>query len=364
MATSGPAIYFDGKSSTRHAVTLHLDPAALLVRGSEGQVLVRWAYDELEQSSAHEGVFRIGRAGSDTLERVEVRDAALAHAIDELSIPVDRTGLTARRGRRKVIFWSVAAVASLVLVAVYGVPEVATRLAPYVPHSAELKIGEAVDEQVRGMLNPGQQGQAFECGESEGKAAFDRLVGRLETAAVLPIPLKATVVRRPEANAIALPGGYIYVFQGLIDRARSADEVGGVIAHEIGHVARRDGMRSLLQAGGLAFVFGLVLGDFVGGGAVIIAAKTILQLSYSRQVEAQADLYAVELMEKAGGNPRALGDILLRIAGSDPDVKILTNHPATRERAAWIDAAARGTPTGSLLNPRQWLALQRICAGS
>lgn len=370
MTMSGHAIYFDGKTSARHAVTVELDHAALQVRSEDGRVLTRWPYDELEQSSAHAGVFRIGHMTSGTLERIEVRDPALAHAIDELSIPLDRSGVTARRSRRKVVLLSIAAVASLLLVGIYGIPLLATQLAPLVPYSWELKLGEAVDQQVRAMLNPGQSGDNFECGhgakEAEGKAALDNMVQKLETAAALPIPLKLKVIRHKQANAIALPGAYVYVFQGLIDKAEFADEVAGVIAHELGHVAHRDGMRSVLQAGGLAFMFGLVLGDFVGGGAVIIASKTILQLAYSRHVEAQADLYAVDLMQKVGGNPKALGTMLLRIAGSaEPDVRILTNHPATKERAAYIEVAARdAVDRGGVLTPAEWAAMRTVCAGS
>jgi Zn-dependent protease with chaperone function len=189
------------------------------------------------------------------------------------------------------------------------------------------------------------------------------MVGRLETAAALPVTLKLKVVRRKEANAMALPGGYIYVFEGLIKDAISPDEVGGVIAHEIGHVAHRDGMRSVLQAGGLAFVFGLVLGDFVGGGAIIIAAKTVLQLRYSREVEADADRFAVDLMEKAGADARALGVILMRIAGeTENGIKILANHPATKERAVWIETAARSKTHAPLLDEAGWAALRRICS--
>jgi Zn-dependent protease with chaperone function len=365
---SGPAIYFDGKSSARHKVTVDLEPGALVVRDPTRAILARWPYAALEQSSTHEGVFRFGLAHSDSLERVEVRDEPLARAIDELSIPVDRTGLTARRSRRKIILWSIAAVASLLLVGIIGVPELATRVAPYVPYSLEMKLGQAVDEQFNIMLDPEKRGEAFQCGlkgsEKAGKAALDVLVGKLEKAAALRLPLRLKIVRRKEANAMALPGGYVYVFEGLIRQAKSADEVGGVIAHELGHIAHRDGMRSLLQAGGLAFMFGLVLGDFVGGGAVILASKTILRLAYSRQVEAQADLYAVELMQRAGGDPRALGAILMRIAGGDPNIRSLTNHPATRERAVWIETAARGASAGALLDPSQWAALQRVCAGS
>ena len=54
-----------------------------------------------------------------------------------------------------------------------------------------------------------------------------------------PIKLKTAVIRKSEANAIALPGGHIYVFEGLIEQAKSPAELAGVIGHEIGHVTAR-----------------------------------------------------------------------------------------------------------------------------
>jgi predicted Zn-dependent protease len=170
------------------------------------------------------------------------------------------------------------------------------------------------------------------------------------------------IVRRDEANAITLPGGHIFVFKGLLDKAETPDELAGVIAHEVGHAAHRDALRSLVQAAGLSFLFGMVLGDFVGGGAVIIAAKTILQTSYSRQVEAAADAYGVTLMMKMGGDPRALAAILLRIAGTThPGPKLLIDHPETRDRVAAIEAMAKPGPRQALLTQSEWRALKSIC---
>ena len=142
---------------------------------------------------------------------------------------------------------------------------------------------------------------------------------------------------------MALPGGQVYVFRGLIEKADNADEVAGVIAHEIGHVAHRDGTKAVLQAGGLSFLFGMLLGDFVGGGAVVIAAKTVLQSSYSREAEAAADAYGAELMNKAGGNARALATMLGKIGGAtEPGMKILLDHPETKARIAAINKIAGG----------------------
>lgn len=369
MGQSGPASYFDGKTSARRRVTVELEPTTLVIRAPDGSMIDRWRYQELEQIAAPDGLLRLGRADHDMLARLDIQDPALASIIDELSIPVDRSGVTARRGRRKVVLLGMLAVASVVLFAVFGVPQVATQLTPYVPYSVEERFGAAIEPQVRAMLDPGDKGKSFECGaapsEKPGRAALDAMLARLEAAAGIPMPLKLIVVRKSEANAMALPGGHIYVFEGLIAKAERPDEVAGVIAHEIGHVAHRDGTRSVLQGAGLSFLFGLVLGDFVGGGAVIFAAKTVLQLAYSREVEAAADRYALGVMARAGGDGRALGSILGRIAGAiEPGVKILLDHPETRERIAIIDTQAGPAPAAPILSAAEWAALKRICSGS
>ena len=230
------------------------------------------------------------------------------------------------------------------------------------------QVGEAVDGQVRKMLDTGSANRPFECGggagEGPGRAALVKLVGKLEKAAALSVPLDTKVVRRSEANAVALPGGHIYVFEGLLVKSESADEVAGIIAHEIGHVAHRDGMRSLLQSAGLSFMFGMLLGDFVGGTAVVIGARAVLRSSYTREVESAADRYAVDLMNRAGGDQRALAVVLNRIAGAiHPGMEILRDHPDTQARVKLINDLATASAPQPLLEPSEWAALKRICTG-
>ena len=365
----GTGIFFDGLTSARRAVTVDLRSEAIVVRDvSEGDQFARWPYGELEELAAPQGVLRLARRGAKQLARLEVRDVALAAAIDEKSVSVDRVGPTERHSRLKVVAWSVAAAASLVIGAVFAVPVVADRIVPLIPLRVEHVLGEAVDVQVRKMLDTKNDGGAFACGaaasETEGKAALDRLLRKLEAAAGLPIALTATAIHRDDTNAVTLPGGHIYVFEGMIDKSETADELAGVLAHEIGHVAHRDGTRAILQTAGLSFVFGMLLGDFVGGGAVVLGARALLQSSYSRDVEAAADRYGVDLMGKVGGDQRALGTVLARIDGANhPGMSILLDHPDTAARVAAINAAATSTTSTPLLEASEWGALKRICAG-
>jgi Zn-dependent protease with chaperone function len=364
---SGPAIYFDGTCSARNDVVVEAGTAGLQIFGAGRHLLDEWLYAELRRQAAPDGVLRLGRSGETLLARLEVRDLALASAIEDRAVTLDRSGAAERKLRRKVVILSLAAVVSLILTAIIGVPVLATRLTPLVPISVEQKLGNAVDSQIRATLDTKHLGAAFVCGDgangAAGRAALDKLVGRLKTAAALPYPLHVDVVRRADFNAFALPGGHIYAFQGLIDRAHTPDEVAGVLAHEIGHVAHRDGTRTVLQAAGLSFLFGMMLGDFVGGGAVVIAAKTVVRSSYSRRVEASADLYSVGLMHKVGADPRALATILERVAADkDEGIKILADHPDTKDRVVAINAVAPAGATTPLLGAADWAALKQICA--
>ena len=367
--TSGSGIFFDGVTSARQDVAVELGGSGLHITTPDGRTLADWPYAELKSLSAPGDVLRLGRSGSSMLARLDIHDPALAAAIDQRAANVDRSGSAARRQHMNVIAWSIAATVSLLFVAYYGVPALAGRLTPLVPIGIERHLGAAVDAQLRSMLDTRNAGAKFECGnanaEKPGRAALEKLVRRLGTTAALSAPLRVSVVRRPEANAIALPGAHIYVFQGLIAKAEHPDELAGVIAHELGHIANRDGTRSVLQAAGLSFLFGMLLGDFVGGGAVVVAARSVLQSSYSRDAEAAADLYGVGLMSKAGGDARALGSMLTKIGGAtEPGMKILLDHPQTKARVATINAAAAARATAPLLDAAEWAAVKRICARS
>ena len=70
-------------------------------------------------------------------------------------------------------------------------------------------------------------------------------MGRLQTAAQLPIPPDPVVLRSNVANAFALPGGRVYVLAPLLAKSETPDELAGVLTHELGHVAHRDGLRRL-----------------------------------------------------------------------------------------------------------------------
>jgi Zn-dependent protease with chaperone function len=363
----GPGFYFNGVTGKRHDVIVQTAANSLRIINDDEQYLVdEWNYADLCSRAAPEGILRLGRRGEAALARLEVRDAALAAAIGERAPSLDRGGAADRRLRQRVVVLSLAAIASLVLTAIFGMPVLANKITPLIPLPMEKKFGEAIDKQVRPLLDTGNRAAVFQCGtapgEAQGRKSLDKLVGQLETAANGPYRARVDVVRRKQANAFALPGGHVYVFEGLLAKSETPDELAGVIAHEMGHVVHRDGTRAVLQSAGLSFLFGIMLGDFVGGGAAVIAAKTVLSSSYSRHAEAAADKYSVELMQKIEADPKALASILSRIASDkDEGVALLRDHPETKDRIAAINKVTVDDPPKPLLTGAEWKALKAIC---
>jgi Zn-dependent protease with chaperone function len=368
MTTNGTGIFYDGLTSDRHKVALYVAGDAIEIRAADGAVKARWRLDEVYPLATSNDVLRIGVASAKVAARLEIHDSELAAALLARLKSTDRSGLTDRGTRLKVVAYSLAAIASLVGGAVWGVPLLADRIAPLLPLAWEIQLGEAIDGQVRRSIDPSNGKKPFECAAGDAAEtaaagdAFKKLVASLEAVAELPLPLRARVVRSHDVNAITLPGGRVYVFEGLLAKAENVDEVAGVIGHEIGHVLHRDGTKAVLEAAGLSLLFGTLLGDFTGGTAVIVAAKKVMQTAYSRSTEAAADEFGARLMYKVGGDPRALGAILVRVSdkpGIGPH--FLLDHPEAQERADAIAKIGQPSPMKALLTPAEWNALKGIC---
>ena len=192
---------------------------------------------------------------------------------------------------------------------------------------------------------------------------FQSLITRLQRAGEIEMPLDAQVLSISLPNAFALPGGKVYVTEGLLQKARGPDEVAGVIAHELGHVKHRDNLRKIIQNGGSSFLVGLLFGDVTGGSAVVFATRALVDASYSREAEHAADLFAAEVMHKLGRSPKPMGEFLMRITGAQANksITILASHPLTEDRLAELTRLDRANTGGELLSVTEWQALKAIC---
>lgn len=146
------------------------------------------------------------------------------------------------------------------------------------------------------------------------------------------------VTESREVNALALPGGSIVFHRGLLERARTAEEVQGVLAHEMAHVQKRHGVLQLAQNIGLDLVIQQLQGG-EGGllDALVRNSGQLLGLKFSRDHERAADDQGWELLTQAQVNPQGLVDFFAGLqaamgSGSAPSIPLLSTHPAPAER--------------------------------
>lgn len=354
MTGTGDIVYFDGATSRRHVATLAFADA--LEISVDGETKARWPYAEIRRADAAPGTLRVACQSAPPLARLEIRDPSLAAELASRAANLDEHHL-GRRGVAKIVGWSLAAVVSIVLVVLYGVPLAADRLAPLVPESFERRFGDVAEKQVKLVFGDKV------CDRAAGQAAFDKLVTRLRDAAGLDTSVQSIVLSSAIPNALALPGGKVIVLDALLAKAKNPDEVAGVIAHELGHLAHRDNMRGLIYNGGTSFLIGLLFGDITGSSAVIFASRTLVTASHSREAETAADTYSIQLMQKLGRPPKAMGELMLRVTGKEggKGLTIISTHPLTEDRLARMskeDQSPKGPP---LLTDAEWQALKGIC---
>ncbi|MCG6857196.1 MAG: M48 family metallopeptidase [Salaquimonas sp.] len=147
------------------------------------------------------------------------------------------------------------------------------------------------------------------------------------------------------ANALALPGGTVIVTDQLVKLAKSDDEIAGVIAHEIGHVAGRHSLKQVYRVLGIGFMIGVIGGDASQIVDDFVTQASALQtLAYTRAFEAEADAHSVRLMMKDGRDPTAFVDLLDRMAKKHPGAKKtgwLSTHPGTEDRRDAVEKLAK-----------------------
>jgi Zn-dependent protease with chaperone function len=354
-AATSQAFYFDGKTNARHAVEIALGQRLSIIEA--GSVLAIWDYVDIRAADAAPGRRRFACAVGSPLARLDLaKDCQETLEILARSPQLGKA-YAGDHGAWRIVMWSLAAAASILLLAFFGIPYAADVIAPIVPPFFEKRVGETADRQIKALL-----GDKI-CSNAEGKAAFQKLVQKVAAAGKLEVPLDAEILSVKVPNATALPGGKVYLFAGLLKEAKNPDEIAGVIGHELGHVRHHDGMRRLIESGGSSFLLGLLFGDVAGAGAAIFATQTLISAAYSREAEARADEFAIAAMHELRRSPKPLGELLYRITGAQKtsSMTILASHPLTEDRLERMGREAMPDDGPPILSSEEWQALKGAC---
>jgi Zn-dependent protease with chaperone function len=351
--------FFDGRTAAPREVTVRPGRRALELVDAQGAVIASWGYQDLrlvDPGSPGLPLRLSSRKFPDA--RLSVDDHRVLGLLREKAPRLRaRGGAMGRVRPRQVALAAVVVVGFAALL--LALPRLAQPLAALVPLEWEERLGAELVAELELFGGP--------CSEPAADAALEGLAGKLAAAAESPYRITVHVLDSEFVNALAAPGGHVVLFAGLIEEAESADEVAGVLAHEIGHVVNRHPIEGLVRNLGISLIVESLIGD--SASLIELAADLgtlLIESSYSREDEAEADRAAVDILARADLRADGLARFFERLAAKDgaPEqpglADYFSTHPPSAQRKAAI-AARAAAGGGAALGPAEWRALRRIC---
>jgi Zn-dependent protease with chaperone function len=246
--------------------------------------------------------------------------------------------------------WTLALLSLVLLVAGlaagyrWGLPWAVDRAVDVLPLSAEQRLSEHLLASLDGdWLHPTRMEAAQ---QQAWRDRWQQMLDRARTAGGPPVPERYQIHFRRGAralgpNAFALPGGDVVITDELLELLKDEpDAVLTVLAHELGHVQHRHGVRMVLRAGAVGVVTSVVLGDF---SSLLAAAPALLATNaYSRDNEREADHYGRALARAGGADTSRMAVFFERLAKKHATVEdhalaiAISTHPADAERVRFF----------------------------
>lgn len=324
---------FDGLTSRAHPVVARIEAGRLRVDGDE--IALDVPLDQIELAppvGAARGLIRLP-GGQELHSGDAAALAELAHAL-----PGHSPERWAYKLEGRLLYAVAALIVSIVVVFAglrWGVPAAAQVAAHTLPPVLETRIGsESLALMEKFSLEPSKLPAARQ------QALTRQLAEHCRRQACPPYRLLFRNSPMFGPNAMALPGGTVIVTDALVKLSRHDEEVLAVMAHELGHVRHRHSLRLALQGIGAGAILVAITGDI--GSITDIAAglpSLLLQSGYSRDMEREADAYALGWLQTACIPPSRFADILGRLDRTPSDTGLLDSHPGSRERAQPFRAA-------------------------
>jgi len=330
--------YFDGQSSVRQQVSLKLEAAQLVIRGE--QLELRLPFSALKLSPA------LGRVSRSVYlpdgGKCDIRNTAFAV---ELQKKLGRGAFFSHvhRFENSLKLASLALLFTVLVVWLFirfGIPVLAERMAYAIPPAAEISMGEEAFEFLdrRFFSETGLP----EWRQKEVELLYAEILSGMEQDQ-RDYRLRFRDSATLGANALALPGGTVIVTDDFMALVEQDEQLIAVLAHEIGHIRKRHALRKIIQDSSAGLLIATLTGDILSSSSIAAALPTMLiDASYSRDMEREADDVAAEYMQQQGIALQHFADILLELQQSvrgaheehsEPSaLRYLSTHPATQER--------------------------------
>jgi beta-barrel assembly-enhancing protease len=364
------AEHFNGLSTIPRQVSLELMHEYLLVKDMD--IEFRYSYSQIVRPDKIPGAFRCSLSNNadpaEPVHSVQFTDPEFFKALDTFILKA--SPFHARIGAS---FWGLGLFRLLILTILilagfiglfYYLLLRAYLLAPV---SYDTHLGERFHATWSNFIEP--------CSSPQLDTFFTKALATLS----LPddrFTHKVIILNDTTQNAIALPGGTIYVFKGLIEQSSSPDELLGVLSHEIAHSEKRHTVRQIIQSTGVTYIITLSIGMAIDGADLLDGLEKTLEMSsvlfmlrYSRGFEREADSLAINRLHHADLRVGPLDTLLNRLTPKprlrDRFFSILSTHPLTQERSVrFVDARSKETfpqDTVFVTERLQWNTIKRSC---
>src|SRR5882724_4437914 len=356
--------YLDGRSAARRQASVRLAASGLEIALADGTRLW-WPFRDVRQTQGFYAGEQIRlERGSPFPEILLVDDTAFLTALHTTAPGFGRKFHNPGRRRARVLFTIGAALTSIAAGAVlyvWGIPAAAGVVAARLPVSWEARLGPAAVEQLTASKR--------RCVYQEREEAIGTIVKRLlDPQPKAPYTFRVIVVDDSTVNAFAVPGGQVVLLRGLVERARTPEELAGVLAHELQHVLQRHTTRLLLQHASTGLLLAAVSGDITGVVAYgIESARVLGTLRYSRHLESEADVEGLRMLLAAEVDPQGMIAFFETLRGAERSLpgasRYLASHPLAVERVESLKRLAEYNPKKfqPLLPDRDWRDLRRVC---
>lgn len=328
------ACYYDGLTPLRQSAELFAVGDEIVGRGDFGERRARRAEVEISEPMGRSPrIVRFGDGGT-----FEVSD------LEQFALWLKASGFNESAVAHMQRRWSwalgslVGAILLIAAIYIWGLPALSKILAPHIPEPLIQSLSQrtltVLDDK---LLWPSRLSEV----KRNQLSAYIGSV--LRAGGIQPAYRLHFRSSNLGPNAFALPSGDVVVFDQLVELAKSDDEVAAVIAHELGHVAYRHGMRQLIQSSVVSFVVGMYLGDI---SSIAASMGTLaLESRYSRAFELEADAYAARTMLTGGRGTEPLAAMLERLERAHAAREKaksywegLSSHPDTAARVARLRA--------------------------
>ncbi|MCU0450969.1 MAG: M48 family metalloprotease [Bernardetiaceae bacterium] len=217
---------------------------------------------------------------------------------------------------------------------------------PFFSLQDEIKLGEQVSQEVeKDPKNRVLDEKKYAAAYGHMRRITDAVLNSGEVRYRKEFPWRVKIIQNDTIlNAFCAPGGFIYVYTGIIKYLDDEDQLAGVMAHEIAHADRRHATSNLVKMYGVSALMGIVLGQR-SQGQVAQIAQGLLGLNFSRKHEREADDYSVIYLCKtryqSNGAAGFFGKMLRENKGGGAP-EFLSTHPSSSNRVRDINAKAEG----------------------